>query len=213
MVSRPLCEGVDWNVIAVIQPYRQTCRPLYEGVDWNFFLFCPVSCAVGRPLYEGVDWNNGGGILSVYIICRPLYEGVDWNRLTPWRDIIAYYVALFTRAWIEISSPGETSERGTQSPSLRGRGLKFVNLIIKHVLSGRPLYEGMDWNVDYMLLMNGQDLSPSLRGRGLKYASENSNRSADQSPSSRGRGLKYTDPLVALFHALSPSSRGRGLKS
>ena len=115
-----------WIEILQMKAYRlwKTRRPLYEGVDWNTKLLkikivniwspslrgrglkfewrnrCWV--VLSRPLYEGVDWNpdrsiNAGGIRS-----RPLYEGVDWNDVVPIISIFAC-VALFTRAWIEMS--------------------------------------------------------------------------------------------------------------
>ena len=84
-------------------------------------------------------------------------------------------VSLFTREWIEIKKHapryGERhaspSLRGSglkllsyrqhgddvaASPSLRGSGLKFYNGRLKNGKRKRlPLYEGVDWNVDYIL--------------------------------------------------------------
>ena len=100
-------------------------RPLYEGVDWNTLMgtcFTQITC---RPLYEGVDWNSRITTVTIFDACRPLYEGVDWN-INFFRSTYANvespslrgrglksctaltvnhneYVALFTRAWIEIS--------------------------------------------------------------------------------------------------------------
>ena len=62
------------------------------------------------------------------------------------RQNIADYVALFTRAWIEIFISFATPLR-ILSPSLRGRGLKYAGTMQERLTSG----------------------SPSLRGRGLKF--------------------------------------------
>ena len=101
------------------------------------------------------------------------------------------YVALFTRAWIEIPVPLLGLQR-QQSPSSRGRGLKYIICCSGH---------GNSW-------------SPSSRGRGLKSQLMPSNKLKIRSPSSRGRGLKYS--LLWTYKSRvnsSPSSRGRGLKS
>ena len=59
-------------------------------------------------------------------------------------------VALFTRAWIEILIIIASKWLLCLSPSLRGRGLKYLKSPLKHYRIG----------------------SPSLRGRGLKYIHE-----------------------------------------
>ena len=128
-----------------IEQYKKG-RPLYEGVDWNKITKKMEQKLISRPLYEGVDWN-----LRIFWVLRqgersrPLYEGVDWNfnrksnALRPW-------VALFTRAWIEINY--------------------FLHL--HNIGQSRPLYEGVDWNYFCKWQWFVYVLSPSLRGRGLK---------------------------------------------
>ena len=56
--SRPLYEGVDWNILAKTATDAPTSRPLYEGVDWNGYRYSMAADMCGRPLYEGVDWNS-----------------------------------------------------------------------------------------------------------------------------------------------------------
>ena len=77
-------------------------------------------------------------------------------------------VALFTRAWIEITHQ-LIPRLLTVSPSSRGRGLKYRVIIVNTIVA---------W-------------SPSSRGRGLKSIFEEAHREILWSPSSRGRGLKY----------------------
>ena len=108
------------------------CRPLYEGVDWNGLSVLSHTTASSRPLYEGVDWNRYTRKSVAKLFCRPLYEGVDWNRYE--LQLIFYYpVALFTRAWIEITVSYKVKNE-TESPSLRGRGLKYYNLWLLKLL-------------------------------------------------------------------------------
>ena len=98
-------------------------RPLYEGVDWNTVLVCCMLNVCCRPLYEGVDWNDNVNPTAFIASGRPLYEGVDWNKLS--RKVIKWpCVALFTRAWIEMTRKFPVPQAG----------------------SSRPLYEGVDWN-------------------------------------------------------------------
>ena len=91
-------------------------------------------------------------------------------------------VALFTRAWIEISSV-MIPPACRSSPSSRGRGLKFIDCLGFAV----PL------------------LSPSSRGRGLKYQYIHQKYQLPTSPSSRGRGLK------CLYFPLDPPEARRPL--
>ena len=115
-------------------------------------------------------------------------------------------VALFTRAWIEIEYFLHLWCAFYTSPSLRGRGLKFLadcicnNVILSPSLRGR----GLKFHVLCVALCTLW--SPSLRGRGLKYTCCKNNPSRMKSPSLRGRGLKCNflvripgDKDVALF--------------
>ena len=191
-VSRPLHEGVDWNetskckcfpkLVALFtrawieifakDPYYPLCLvalftrawieifwlyrrlwrlevalftrawiEIYYGLLQIYYIKC-------RPLHEGVDWNNGNNwqIFSRWT-GRPLHEGVDWN-----------HIALDLQRQLQ------------QSPSSRGRGLKF------------PL----------VALGTASFASPSSRGRGLKLLELHGKLLNKRSPSSRGRGLKST---------------------
>ena len=53
-------------------------------------------------------------------------------------------VALFTRAWIEMGACLAGEYNVCKSPSLRGRGLKFVYPVSDIAIKCRPLYEGVD---------------------------------------------------------------------
>ena len=120
-------------------------------------------------------------------------------------------VALFTRAWIEITT-GNRSAKLLWSPSSRGRGLKSFPsqpiLRSRHVaLFTRAWIEiaciCRRTKVFFVALFTrawieiaradflpDNLMSPSSRGRGLKFRSAYQNIKANVSPSSRGRGLK-----------------------
>ena len=71
-----------------------------------------------------MDWNKIVYTSNLTALqSLPLYEGVDWN-VTCASSIIGY----------------------APSPSLRGSGLKYKNLIWQKTQTGLPLYEGVDWN-------------------------------------------------------------------
>ena len=63
-----------------------------------------------------------------------------------WRWVCINQVALFTRAWIEIT----------------------YRISFYSTIPGRPLYEGVDWNDSRVAHHYPDSMSPSLRGRGLK---------------------------------------------
>ena len=191
-------------------------RPLYEGVDWNKIL-CKLSlrgCAValftrawieiirfpvcrykmrGRPLYEGVDWNSGGEPLFSGFVASPSLRGRGlkylqheysyssqyvalftraWIEMTFFLTIrFAMPVALFTRAWIEIKTTSWNSLFVARRPLYEGVDWNIFPAKPASVFKSRPLYEGVDWNFgtgksQFMIVM-----SPSLRGRGLKLLS------------------------------------------
>ena len=122
-------------------------------------------------------------------------------------------VALFTRAWIEIHSV----------------------LVRQSKITGRPLYEGVDWNFDRNACRVCKRWSPSLRGRGLKcphlfgdevahirrplYEGVDWNQTGVVTykfgacrPLYEGVDWNQTGVVTYKFVALSPSLRGRGLK-
>ena len=96
---------------------------------------------------------RGRGLKYVNIIKRRIRAFVAlftraWIEICASRlSIFMLPVALFTRAWIEIVSIAGFVCKEKLSPSLRGRGLKY-----------KPRLSRSSWLV-----------SPSLRGRGLKY--------------------------------------------
>jgi len=105
-------------------------------------------------------------------------------------SVICSGVALRARAWIEISSSGNTMKLD-KSPSVRGRGLKFLFaqylLLLTYVtLRARAWIEIFVKNLRFRYI-----LSPSVRGRGLKFLKLRGCAAAILSPSVRGRGLKY----------------------
>ena len=54
-------------------------------------------------------------------------------------------VALYMSAWIEIAIYHHHSQI-SKSHSIWVRGLKFIGLLVMQVLTGRTLYECVDWN-------------------------------------------------------------------
>ena len=98
----------------------------------------------GRPLREGVDRNwIRLRVSQNWVASRPLREGVDRNLQL--RDVLYYsQVALYARAWVEISWEGSELWQPT----------------------GRPLREGVGRNPDIFFIKSRNGLSPSTRGRG-----------------------------------------------
>ena len=82
--------------------------------------------------------------------------------------IQSIWVALFTRAWIEIQSEMEALDAVPCRPLYEGVDWNPKSILYNTKYLSRPLYEGVDWNT----VRNGSPrccaVSPSLRGRGLK---------------------------------------------
>ena len=108
-----------------------------------------------------------------------------------WIEIYSYksklyqtYVALFTRAWIEIVIPHIIISAVCCRPLHEGVDWNQIYDKLTEMRASRPLHEGVDWNCRNMLTIYTTSTSPSSRGRGLKYI-----------PSSE----IYIATLVALF--------------
>ena len=166
-------------------------RPLYEGVDWNKFSLnslktSPLVALFTRAWIEiAVSYSDYSSERSPSLRGRGLKLFKTWETTIycdvalftrAWIEImlynikyLKYNVALFTRAWIEIRYMISSLKWELSSPSLRGRGLKYIFLmtlrqfflvalftrawieIFNHflrefVFRSRPLYEGVDWN-------------------------------------------------------------------
>ena len=125
-----------------------------------------ITISVGRPLHEGVDWNRQSAKHWPWQERRPLHEGVDWNAHIKWysacwrvalftrawieishrrRLILQSSVALFTRAWIEIRLP-KNDKKGRSRPLHEGVDWNCAARMVKALEYGRPLHEGVDWN-------------------------------------------------------------------
>ena len=78
--SRPLCEGVDWNIQIISTNLRYEGRPLCEGVDWNVYIISDDTLFNGVALFARA-W------IEIHHCSFPC----SLNK-----------VALFARAWIEI---------------------------------------------------------------------------------------------------------------
>ncbi len=101
------------------------------------------------------------------------------------------FVALFTRAWIEIHER-LLALRLCASPSSRGRGLKSQSLLhVAYFLSVALFTRAWIEIMSIPRLSNAWMRSPSSRGRGLKYKINAYLAKHIWSPSSRGRGLKF----------------------
>ena len=99
-------------------------------------------------------------------------------------------VALFTRAWIEMTC-GIIAYGRNASPSSRGRGLKYHNA--SSPLYIRPVALFTRAWIEIRIIIYKEEISM-------------------MSPSSRGRGLKLLVCTLMVLFTVSPSSRGRGLK-
>ena len=78
------------------------------------------------------------------------------------------------------------------SPSLRGRGLKFLRSVGIFISRGVALFTRAWIEINTVLYPIRMPWSPSLRGRGLKYPAEEYTGDIRRSPSLRGRGLKFS---------------------
>ena len=125
----------------LLQKIRKQSRPLHEGVDWNVMLLQRFVCAVGRPLHEGVDWNIKQGTQYIGYNCRPLHEGVDWNSLLLILTTIMLRRPLHEGVDWNTSRDGNEIN-GVKSPSSRGRGLKLIPHWIQPKLMMSPSSRG-----------------------------------------------------------------------
>ena len=123
---------------------------------------------VRLPLYEGVDWNSDGCCRWVAITTSPSLRG-SGLKLTNWFPWKPACVSLFTREWIEIGLI--TIKKVHEEVSLFTREwIEIATMARKpHWPSGLPLYEGVDWNIQWGSTEQMRLRSPSLRGSGLKY--------------------------------------------
>ena len=122
---RPLHEGVDWNQVLLLSKRLDLKVALFTRAWIEIFLSHLINTGVFcRPLHEGVDWNKIDKVIMLTHQRRPLHEGVDWNTKVRYNldnetrspssrgrglkspnlsdTLPSPYVALFTRAWIEI---------------------------------------------------------------------------------------------------------------
>ena len=166
------------------------CRPLYEGVDWNRLLSALAITFRRRPLYEGVDWNTKSIDTNVISIRSPSLRGrgLKYSQSIVWqrRNI----VALFTRAWIEITASTVASPAVAVALFTRA-WIEIESVYLRDNESFcRPLYEGVDWNVNMMLLPSLSECRPLYEGVDWNRAAQYRCQSSSASPSLRGRGLK-----------------------
>ena len=144
--SSPSSRGRGLKYITAYCRYIILSRPLHEGVDWNTTEGVYGSVSASRPLHEGVDWNKICHVCCYHISSSPSSRGRGLKYKGLSRFYLLFCVALFTRAWIEISLFLKCQSPCLSSPSSRGRGLKFFAKINRLT----------------------QSSSPSSRGRGLK---------------------------------------------
>ena len=161
--GRPLYEGVDWNIVLQRQEKELSKSPSLRGRGLKLTWQERHWRYTGRPLYEGVDWNKWYRGIDLSTHCRPLYEGVDWNQ-NLCQFLTRKKVALFTRAWIEISNC--KCKLGRRAVALFTRAWIEINpiLIDADFTVGRPLYEGVDWNLARYLGKSGSFCRPLYEG-------------------------------------------------
>ena len=165
-----------------------------------------------RPLHEGVDWNSFIADIIGRFIRRPLHEGVDWNRKRANSHSSRCYVALFTRAWIEIELCSVRAQSRKCRPLHEGVDWNYLLHLLRLSLVGRPLHEGVDWNTTY------RHSNHDLFGRPLHEGVDWNIKKGMQHCHRRGRplheGVDWNFNVTWKSNRLnrSPSSRGRGLK-
>ena len=100
--SRPLHEGVDWNITLQFLSLQRVRRPLHEGVDWNVTRRIQCRCTASPS-------SRGRGLK-----CDTVKQTAE-NLLSP-----------SSRGRGLKSTLQERYSTLKQSPSSRGRGLKFT---------------------------------------------------------------------------------------
>ena len=103
-VKSPSSRGRGLKYITIIQlSHRYGSRPLHEGVDWNsarcyiFVVICKSPSSRGR----GLKYNLG--FEMSFLLPSPSSRGRGLKSSTADTTVPSAMVALFTRAWIEIS--------------------------------------------------------------------------------------------------------------
>ena len=143
--SRPLCEGVDWNIPFRKCFYGTSASPSLRGRGLKLLREI-LEFLKGVALFTRA-WIE---IVYDYLFCnqhnsRPLYEGVDWNRVQSHPTVSGHRSPSLRGRGLKYRMLSICSILQL-SPSLRGRGLKFVINDAVPYHNRRPLYEGVDWN-------------------------------------------------------------------
>ena len=136
---------------SVLPPFPVGVSPSLRGSGLKSRLRFPVCAVSSLPLYEGVDWNWSLRKLATLRHASPSLRGsgLKFKRACDRQRL--HYVSLFTREWIEISDLQGLCPHQLASPSLRGSGLKSIWKTLCCRCWSLPLYEGVDWNINYIL--------------------------------------------------------------
>ena len=118
----------------------------------------------GLPLYEGVDWNNDVWGECETVTRSPSLRGSGLKSLAQSDRVRNRFVSLFTREWIEIPQFLPFRPVPGMSPSLRGSGLKLQVITSQILRNCLPLYEGVDWNLGFVLPQNLRPRLPLYEG-------------------------------------------------
>ncbi len=148
ILQSPSSRGRGLKYLHCRLTWPQSGRPLHEGVDWNrqcqqirymgdvalftrAWIEIPFLNVISSKFKRSPS-SRGRGLKSKYYCTEGRFE----------------LVALFTRAWIEIFHFHWRKIKLLQSPSSRGRGLKSKYYCTEGRFElGRPLHEGVDWNI------------------------------------------------------------------
>ena len=125
---------------------RESSRPLYEGVDWNVLQKKIKKYKKRSPSLRG----RGLKFFVVQIIlfrCMVALFTRAWIEIhRPSEPQRQCSVALFTRAWIEIFSSIAEYNAAVRRPLYEGVDWNKKQLGNRNPQQSRPLYEGVDWN-------------------------------------------------------------------
>ena len=165
----PSSRGRGLKYTGLVQYRQWKSRPLHEGVDWNDVKSATQIIAFMSPSSRGRGLKFLSFTDFLFVFVSPSSRGRGLKSFYPICKTFRKFVALFTRAWIEMPH--------------------VISCIIS--VKCRPLHEGVDWNVSATPLAVLNPVALFTRAW-IEICKTTCYKNYLMSPSSRGRGLKYT---------------------
>ena len=180
-------------------------RPLHEGVDWNICQRPLLPVMLVSPSSRGRGLKSHKIRFVVFPLEVALFTRAWIEILYSLSVIIFHPVALFTRAWIEITILANQGV-GVGVALFTRAWIEITKSKIHQGQEFVALFTRAWIEIPKAVMKVLRNWSPSSRGRGLKLRIWYRIDVISVSPSSRGRGLKYCVVLnfadvinVALF--------------